>query len=100
MAGVHAPSEKPYRLAIIGKPLLDSPRTGSEVAPTDHLCLVVERTVMAPDIPKIDTDRQLNRGRPARDFCDEVCVVFFMGISFSLPEDLLIPFLENVRRRK
>jgi hypothetical protein len=55
---------------------------------------------MTPDIPEIDTDRQLNRGRPARDFCDEVCVVFFMGISFSLPEDLLIPFLGNVRRRK
>jgi hypothetical protein len=35
---------------------------------------------MAPDVTKVDADRQISNAPPARNFRDEVmCSVFFMG---------------------
>ena len=47
---------------------------------------------MAPDIPKINADRQFDPGLPAWNFRDEVMRRLFHGNSLPLPEDLLIPF--------
>jgi hypothetical protein len=62
----------------------------------DHYSFFVERAVMAPDIAKVDANRHLHLGLSAWNFCDEVLRCFFMGNSFSDPEDLLIPFLVNL----
>jgi hypothetical protein len=45
---------------------------------------------MAPDIAKVDADRQLNLGPTAWNFRDEVMRCLLHGNS-SLPENLLIP---------
>ena len=48
---------------------------------------------MAPNISKVDTDRHLNPGLSAADFCDKVMRRLFMGNSLSDLKDLLIPFV-------
>ncbi len=49
---------------------------------------------MAPDIAKVDPDRDLNLGLPAWNFSNEVLRWLLHGIqSLSDPEDLLIPFV-------
>jgi hypothetical protein len=48
---------------------------------------------MAPDVAKIDADRNLDLGLPAWDFSDELLRWLLHGEqSLSDPEDLLIPF--------
>src|SRR5579862_1299053 len=42
--------------------------------------IFVERAVMAPDIPKIDSDRHLNLGDAAWNFRDEVLPWLFIAI--------------------
>jgi hypothetical protein len=54
------------------EPLLDRLRRGPETAPIDYVTVLVESTVMAPDIAKVDTNRQLGLGLPAWNFRDEV----------------------------
>src|SRR5260370_18304370 len=56
----------------IGKPLLDSPGAGSEPTSVNHFSVLVERAVIAPDIPKVDPDRYPNPGAAAWNFSDEV----------------------------
>src|SRR5258708_38025941 len=56
----------------ISKPLLDSFGTGSEATAIDHFSFFVERAVMAPNISKVDSDRDLDPSRPAWNFRDEV----------------------------
>jgi hypothetical protein len=48
---------------------------------------------MAPDVAKVDADRDLNLGLPAWDSAMRCCAGFFMGNSLSDLEDLLIPFV-------
>jgi hypothetical protein len=50
----------------IREPLLNGLRRGSKPAAIDDFAIFVECAVMAPDISKIDTDRQLNLKLPAR----------------------------------
>jgi len=52
--------------------LLDSLGTGSEATAIDHFSFFVERAVMAPDISKVDTDRDLDPSRSAWNFRDKV----------------------------
>jgi hypothetical protein len=47
---------------------------------------------MAPDIPKVDTDRPLDLRASAWYFSDEVLRRLFHGNSLSDPKNLLIPF--------
>jgi len=56
----------------ICEPLLDRLRRGPEAATIDYFSVLVEGAVMAPDITKVDADRDLNLGLPAWDFSDEV----------------------------
>lgn len=56
----------------ICKPLINRLRCGSETASINDLTVFVEGAVMAPDIPKINADRQLDPGLPAWNFRDEV----------------------------
>jgi hypothetical protein len=56
----------------IRKPLIDRLRCGSEAASINYLTVFVQGAVMAPDIPKINADRQLEPGLPAWNFRDEV----------------------------
>ena len=74
-SGLHGHS----RRRQIDKPLLYGLGRGSETSSIDYFAVFVEAAVMAPDISKIDTDRQLNldclRGTSAM----RCCVVFFMG---------------------
>jgi len=46
----------------IPKALVYSGRVGSEAASVYDLTVLVERAVMAPDVPKIDPDRYPNPG--------------------------------------
>jgi hypothetical protein len=39
---------------------------------TNDVAILVERAVVAPNIPKVDADRHLEVGLPAWDFSDEV----------------------------
>jgi hypothetical protein len=48
---------------------------------------------MAPDIPKVDTDRHPDPGAAAWNFSDEVPRWLFHGHSLSDPKDLLIPVI-------
>jgi hypothetical protein len=51
---------------------------------------------MAPDVAKVDADRDLNLGLSAWDFRDEVLRWLLHGKqSLSDPEDLLIPFIRT-----
>jgi hypothetical protein len=47
---------------------------------------------MAPDIPKIDSDRHPNLSDAVWNFRDELLRWLFHGNSLSDPKDLLIPF--------
>jgi hypothetical protein len=60
----------------VGEPLLDGLRRGPEATSTNDLSILVERAVMAPDIPKVDADRHLELGLPAWDFRDEMILSF------------------------
>ncbi len=51
---------------------------------------------MAPDIPKIDPDRQPNLGDAAWNFRDEALRWLFHANSLSDLRDLLIPFIGEV----
>ena len=53
------------RWRYIGKPFLKRLRSGPETASIDHFSVLVEGAVMAPDIAKVDADRDLNLGLPA-----------------------------------
>jgi hypothetical protein len=46
----------------VGKPPIDAGWVRSEPAPVDHFTIFVERAVMAPNISKIDPDRDPNLG--------------------------------------
>jgi hypothetical protein len=48
---------------------------------------------MAPDITKINANRQLVLGLSAWNFCDGVLRRLLHGNSLLLPEDLLIAFI-------
>jgi hypothetical protein len=78
----------------IPKALVYSGRVGSEAASVYDLAVFVECAVMAPDVAKVDADRELNLGLSAWDFSDGVPRWLLHGKqSFSDPEDLLIPFV-------
>jgi hypothetical protein len=82
----------------IGEPLLDSLRGGTEAPPINYFSVLVEGAVMAPDVAKVDADRDLNLGLSARDFSDGVLRWLLYGKqSLSDPEDLLIPFSASSR---
>jgi hypothetical protein len=53
------------RLRYIFKPLLDGLGCCSETASIDYFAVFVEGAVMAPDISKVNADRQLDHGMPA-----------------------------------
>jgi hypothetical protein len=59
-------------LGHIGEPLLDRLRGSSEAFPINDFSVLVEGTVMAPDIAKVDADRNLNPGLSAGNFSDGV----------------------------
>ena len=59
-AGLH----RHTRRRQILEPLLDPLRCGPETTSVDDFAVLVERAVMAPDIAKIDTNRQLGLGLP------------------------------------
>jgi hypothetical protein len=69
----------------IRRPLLNRLGSSSETASIDHVAVLVERAVMAPDIPKINADRRLDLRLPARNFCDEV-----------LPRGCVLPSVDKV----
>jgi hypothetical protein len=54
-------------------------RYGSEAASIDHFAVLVERAVMAPDIAKVDTNRQLGPAMLRGTSAMRCCVGFFMG---------------------
>jgi hypothetical protein len=51
---------------------------------------------MAPDIPKVDSDRHPDPGAAAWNFSDEAPRWLFHGHSLSDPKDLLIPVFGNL----
>jgi hypothetical protein len=61
------------------KPPLNSRGTGTKPAPAPYFSIFVERTVMAPDIPKIDPDRHPDLGASAWYFRDKVLRGIFHG---------------------
>ena len=79
----------------IGKPLLDPRGTGTKPSSVNHFSILVERAVMAPDIPKVDSDRHPDPGAAAWNFSDEAPRWLFHGHSLSDPKDLLIPVFGN-----
>lgn len=84
------------RWRYIGEPLLDRLRGGPEAATVDHFSVMVEGAVMAPDVAKVDADRDLNLSLSAWDFRDEALRWLLHGKqSLSDPEDLLIPFIQK-----
>jgi hypothetical protein len=52
---------------------------GTKPAPADDFSIFVERAVMAPDIPKVDSDRHPDPGDAAWYFRDEVLRRIFHG---------------------
>jgi hypothetical protein len=60
------------RWRYIGEPFLDRLRGSPEPPSINYLSILVERAVMAPDVAKVDTDRNLNLGLSAWDFSDGV----------------------------
>jgi hypothetical protein len=71
------------RWSHIGEPLLDRLRGGPEATPIDYFSVMVEGAVMAPDVAKVDADRDLNLSLPAWDFSDEVLHWLLHGNSLS-----------------
>ena len=53
---------------------------GSETASINDFAVLVESAVMAPNITKVDTYRQLGLGMPACNFRDEVLRRLLHGI--------------------
>src|ERR1700678_517082 len=72
------------RWSHVGEPLLDRLRGSSEAATVDHFSVLVEGAVMAPDVAKVDADRDLNLGLSAWDFSDEVLRCLLHGNSLLL----------------
>jgi hypothetical protein len=70
-------------MGYVGEPLLDGLRGRPKPAPIDDHTIYVERAVMAPDIAKVDADRDLNPGLPAWDFSNEVLRWLLHGNSLS-----------------
>jgi hypothetical protein len=68
----------------VGEPLIDGLRCGSEAASIDHFGLLVEGTVMAPNVAKVVADRQLYLGTLAGYFRDEVVRWLLQGNSLLL----------------
>jgi hypothetical protein len=68
----------------ICKPFLDRLRCGSEAASINDFPILVESAVMAPDITKVDTNRQLGPGLPAWNFRDEMLRRLLHGNSLLL----------------
>jgi hypothetical protein len=66
----------------IPKALVYSGRVGSEAASVNHLAVFVELAVMAPDVPKVDTDRYSNPGTSAW-VRDEALLMAFHAHSLS-----------------
>ena len=54
------------------------------ICPVDHFTIFVERTVMAPDIPKVDANRNLDLREAPGYFRDEVLRMLFHPLSLSL----------------
>ena len=76
----------------VGKPLVDAGWVCSEPAPVDHFTTFVESAVMAPDIPKVDADRDPDLRTVPWYFCDEVLRMLLHPLSLSLLQsDRLIP---------
>jgi hypothetical protein len=59
------------------------------VGPIDDFSVLVEGAVMAPDVPKVDADRDLNLSLSAWNFSDGVLRWLFMGNSLTDPETCL-----------
>src|SRR5579859_8129164 len=78
--GLHRDS----RWSHVGKPLLDRLRGGSEASPINYFSILVEGAVMAPDIAKVDADRDLDLGLPASNFSDGVLRWLLHGNSLLL----------------
>src|SRR5580692_13087648 len=72
------------RWSHVGEPLLDRLWGGPEAATVDHFSVLVEGAVMAPDIAKVDADRDLNLGLPAWNFSNEVLRWLLHGNSLLL----------------
>ena len=60
------------RWSHIGEPLLNRFRDRPEATTIDDFSVLVKGAVMAPDIAKVDADRNLDLGPPAWDFSDGV----------------------------
>jgi hypothetical protein len=68
----------------INEPLLDGLRCGPEPASIDHFTLLVEGAVMAPNVAKVDADRQLYLATFPGCFYDEVLRWLLHGNSLLL----------------
>jgi hypothetical protein len=69
------------------EPLLDRLRCGPEPASINNLAVLVESAVMAPDIAKIDANRQLGPSLPAGNFHDEVLRQLLHGKQSAPPPE-------------
>ncbi len=56
----------------VGEPLVDGLRCGPKAASIDHLALLVESAVMAPNVAEVDANRQLYLATLPGYFLDEV----------------------------
>src|ERR1017187_4212583 len=70
------------RASNIPEALVDSGWVGPEPASVDHLAVLVESAVMAPDVPKVDADRHPGLGTSAW-FRYEVLRMSFQAHSLS-----------------
>src|ERR1700743_400477 len=68
----------------VGKPLIDAGWVRSEPASVDKFTIFVERAVMAPDIPKVDADRDPDLRAAPWYFRDEVLRMLLHPHSLSL----------------
>src|ERR1700761_9187248 len=68
----------------VGEPCVDRLRRRPETTAVDHFALLVESTVMAPYVAKVDADRQLDLATLPGYFCDEVLRWLLHGNSLLL----------------
>ncbi len=82
---MHAGLHRHAGMRHVGKPLVDGLH-GSEAAPINHFALLVESAVMAPNVTKVDADRELYLATLPGYFRDEVLRWLLDGNSLLLPQ--------------
>src|SRR5579859_7959537 len=81
---MHAGFHRHAGMRHVGEPLVDGLRCSPKAASINHFALLVESAVMAPNVAKVDADRQLYLATLPGYFRDEVLRPLLHGNSLRL----------------